>query len=162
MIARIHVDPKLEKGLANLRKSSRRATLAADRVESIIAELERGILPPGDICTFTKNGDARIKGCRKFNLGAGYRLVSVKQGNDLYLLFVGTHDECSRWIENNRQRLPLEIINGRCRTIRRSGKAKTGDVEPSPTRDVESEGDWIPPISDQDLRIIFSGLVGGE
>lgn len=161
MIERIHVDPKLDKYLAALRKSSPRAALAADRVVTIIAELERGIIPPGEICAFTRNGDARIKGCRKFDLGAGYRLVSVKQGGDLYLLFVGTHDECGRWIENNRQGLPLEIITGRCRTIERTRCRKPPAPETPPKNEAEPEDDWIPPLSDQDLRIIFSGLVGG-
>ncbi|HSO18507.1 MAG TPA: hypothetical protein VLT88_03555 [Desulfosarcina sp.] len=124
--------------------------------------LERGIVSTGNICTFTKNGDARIKGCRKFDLGAGYGLVSVKQGNDLYLLFVRTHDECSRWIENNRQRLPLEIITGRCRTTARMRHGEPADPEAPPTRETDAGDDWMPPLSDQDLRIIFSGLVGGS
>ena len=163
MIKRIHVDPKIEKCLAALRKSNRRAVLAADRVQTIIDELERGILPPGEICTFTKNGDARINGCRKYDLGAGYRLVSVKQGSDLYLLFVGTHDECSRWIENNRAQLPLGIITGRCRTLTRTRRHEQPCPQPaSMTTDQEGGDDWITALSDQDLRMIFSGLVGSK
>lgn len=64
-------------------------------------------LPSSNACNFTRNGEDRIKGCRKVDLGGGYRLGTLKQGKDLYLLFVGTHDECGRWVENNRLHLPL-------------------------------------------------------
>lgn len=161
MIERMHLDPKLEKCLATLRKSSRRACLAANRVETIIMEVKRGKLPPEEMCAFTRNGEARIKGCRKYNLGAGYRLVTLKQGNDLYLLFVGTHDECSRWIENNREHLPLEMIAGRCRTVARSLPKQTV-TRPSTPPDTEPEEDWLSPLTDQDLRVVFSGLLGNK
>jgi hypothetical protein len=162
MIDTIHLDPKLEKCLAALRKGCRRDTLAAERVESIIEELKRGKTPPGQVCAFTGGGEARIKGCRKYNLGAGYRLVTLKQGSDLYLLFAGTHDECARWIENNRDRLPLKMIAERSRTLRRDARKPATETENSPPPEAESDEDWIPPLDDQDLRVIFSGLVGGD
>lgn len=161
MIEHIHVDPKLKKCLAELKKGSRRAGLAADRVETIISELKRGETPPGAVCAFTRNGETRIKGCRKYNLGAGYRMVTLKQDNDLYLLFAGTHDECGRWIENNREHLPLEMIAQRSKTIRWSGpKSMASSSKLSPQPEMEPDEDWILPLSDQDLRTVFSGLVG--
>lgn len=162
MIERIHLDSKLEKCLATLKRGSRRAGLAADRVETIIVEVKRGKLPPGEMCTFTRNGETRIKGCRKYDLGAGYRLVTLKQGDDLYLLFVGTHNECDRWIENNREHLPLEMITKRCRTVKRSVREKAPSAKASRLPDKEPDEDWIPLLTNRDLRIIFSGLVGGK
>jgi len=162
MIEKIHLDTKLDKCLAALKKRSRRANLAANRVETIIAELKRGAMPPGQICTFTRNGEARIKGCRKYNLGAGYRLITLKQESDLYLLFVGTHDECGRWIENNREHLPLKEIAERCRTLKRSTGKKEAPAAPSPPPDPEPETDQIPPLKDVELRTIFSGLTGNK
>jgi hypothetical protein len=162
MIDTIHLDPKLEKCLAALRKGCRRDNLAAERVESIVAELKQGKTPPGQVCAFTRSGEARIRGCRKYNLGAGYRLVTLKQGNDLYLLFAGTHDECARWIENNRDRLPLETIAERSRTVRRDARKPAIVTENSPPPEAESDEDWIPALDDRDLRVIFSGLVGGD
>ncbi|GAB6905795.1 conserved hypothetical protein [Desulfosarcina cetonica] len=162
MIDKIHLDPKLQKCLTTLKKGSARASLAADRVETIIDALKTGGTLPGQVCAFTRNGEARIKGCRKFDLGAGYRLVTLKQDNDLYLLFAGTHDECARWIENNRDHLPLEMIAERSRTVRRSTRHAQA-TEPAPRRrDAEPEEDWLPPLDDRDLRIVFSGLVEGN
>jgi hypothetical protein len=163
MIETIHVDPKLEKCLSVLRRGSHRACLAADRTEAIIAELKRGHTPPGEICSFTRKGEARIKGCRKFNLGSGYRLVTLKQGDDLYLLFAGTHDECSRWIDNNRDHLPLEMIAERSTTIKRPDLENARSSLPSPSRQhPDPDEDWMAPISDKDLRMVFSGLVEGN
>lgn len=163
MIENIHVDPKLEKCLSVLRKGSSRACLAADRTEAIIEELKQGQTPPGDICSFTRNGEGRIKGCRKYDLGAGYRLVTLKQDNDLYLLFAGTHDECSRFIDNNRDGLSLASIAERSDTVKRSGlKKEIVSSTPSSSNDAETDEDWIPPLSDKDLRMVFSGLVEGN
>jgi hypothetical protein len=69
MIERIHLDPKLEKILAVLRKCGRRERLVADRVEAIIAEVKRGQLPPEEVASFTRNGEGRIRGCRKIRPG---------------------------------------------------------------------------------------------
>jgi hypothetical protein len=163
MIENIHVDPKLEKCLSVLRRGSRRACLAADRTEAIIEELKRGEKPPGNICTFTRNGEGRIKGCRKYDLGAGYRLVTLKQENNLYLLFAGTHDECSRWIENNRTNLALESITERCDTIKWAGQKKEkSSSRPSSPLDADPDEDWVAPLSDKDLRVVFSGLIEGN
>lgn len=104
----------------------------------------------------------RVGRCRKYNLGAGYRLVTLKQGSDLYLLFAGTHDECARWIENNREHLPLEMITERSRTVQRPVGRKPATAETSPSPDIEPEEDWISSLDDQELRVIFSGLIGGN
>lgn len=162
MIERIHLDPKLEKSLAVLRKGDRRKNLVADRVEAIIDEVERGRLPPEGVAAFTRNGEGRIRGCRKYNLGAGYRLIALKQGDDLYLLFAGTHGECDRWVENNRVNLPLEWIAERCRTIIRSTPHEKPSAKSCSLNRQEPEEDWIPPLTDQDLRVVFSGLLGNK
>jgi hypothetical protein len=162
MIQRIHLDPKLEKILAVLRKGDSRRNRVADRVEAIIAEAKQGQLPPEEVAAFTRNGEARIRGARKYDLGAGYRLVTIKQGDDLYLLFVGTHDECDRWVDNNRVGLPLELIADRCRTISRSVSDEPSPVVSCLQNRPEPEEDWIPTLSDQDLRVVFSGLLGSK
>lgn len=162
MIERIHVDPKLEKCLAALRKGSRRASLVADRVEAIIAALECGGTQPGDLCTYTRNGEARIKGCLKVDLGAGYRLVTLKHEQDLFLLYAGTHDACMRWIENNHEHMLIEVIAERCRTIRRpTGGEKGSSWRTDKPPSCDHDEDWLPPIDDRDLRIIFRGLIQG-
>lgn len=162
MIERIHLDPKLNKCQTALKKGSSRAGLAADRLETIVAEARCGKLPPAEMVTFTHNGEARIKGCRKYDLGGGYRLVTLKNGSDLFLLFAGNHEECSRWIENNRDQLRLEMITERCQTIARSASRNRETTASIAPRNEDGQADWITPPDERDLRAVFSGLIGGE
>lgn len=53
-------------------------------------------------CKRTKNGEYRLKNCVKYDLGHGYRLVTVKDGHNLFITFVGSHDQTDRWIETHR------------------------------------------------------------
>ncbi|MDL2268508.1 hypothetical protein LJC71_00995 [Desulfosarcina sp. OttesenSCG-928-A07] len=162
MIDAIHLDPRLEKCLEALRKGGRRACLAADRVEAIAAALETEDTRFDQICAFTRYGEARIKGCRKFDLGAGYRLVTLKKDNDLFLLFAGTHDECTRWIENNRDRLFPETLISRSRTIQRNIRKMDMCPKDQAEADHAAEEDGLLQLTETDLRLIFSALVQGK
>jgi hypothetical protein len=53
-------------------------------------------------CKRTKNREYRLKNCIKYDLGHGYRLVTVKDGDNLFITFAGSHDETNRWIETHR------------------------------------------------------------
>jgi hypothetical protein len=53
-------------------------------------------------CKRTKNGEYRLKNCVKYDLGHGYRLVTVKDGHNLFITFVGSHDQTDRWIDTHR------------------------------------------------------------
>lgn len=60
--------------------------------------------------SFTWNGEYRIKNCKKIDLVGAYRLVLIKKDNCLVLLYVGSHDDCFRWLERNKG-LAYEIDN---------------------------------------------------
>ena len=42
-----------------------------------------------------------LKNCRKYDLDRGYRLITLQRGSTIYVPFLGPHDECQRWLENN-------------------------------------------------------------
>lgn len=160
MIERIYLDTRVRKHLAVLRRSGKKAALAAARAEEIIAALKaRGQVPQG-AGSLTKHGELRIRGVRKYDLGSGYRLISFKQDRCLYLLFAGSHDSCDRWLENNRE-LPLELIEQRCRChpvamdLETGHESERGVPAPQPER-----FDPLLSINDDDLRRIFCGLTG--
>ena len=164
MIQIAYLDPKLDKCLAGLRRSGKKASLAADRADEIISRLRAGIFPPGQVATVTKHGELRIKGCMKYDLGSGYRLVTLKDGRQIYLLYIGSHDECHRWIENNRD-LPLDLIQERSEAVAikpgqsRKVSADSEEVlEDISTEDFEIEEFY----DDSELRRIFSGLTGNQ
>ena len=86
-----------------LARGDKKASLAAQRAEEIIERLASGDSQAIEIVSRrTKHGELRISGCRKYNLGGEYQLVCVKQDGRLAATFVGSHDDCNRWIENNR------------------------------------------------------------
>ena len=162
MIAKVYIDPRLEKSLQALRRAGKKAGLAADQAEQIVARFCDGqrILQAGAV---TKNGEMRIKGVIKYDLGSGYRLITFRYRRRLYLLYAGSHDDCHRWIENNRElALTIEAIRERCRRIvvprRPPSDARTTSDDQS---DAGIEGAPPEPEYDQRmLREVFAGLCG--
>lgn len=53
-------------------------------------------------CKRTKSGELRLQNCRKYDLGGGYRLLCLRNGNHLIFVYAGTHDECHLWLEAHR------------------------------------------------------------
>ena len=164
MIQLAYIDPKLDKCLTNLRRSGKKANLAAGRADRIIAHLRAGNFPPEHVATITKHGELRIKGCLKYDLGGGYRLVTLKESHRINLLYIGSHDECHRWIENNRD-LPLDLIKERSQAIAlKSDINRQDENQPENISEkVESEMDESEIFyEDSQLRRIFSGLTGSQ
>ena len=103
----IHREPQLYKCLNKMRRAGGRAALATERVEEIIAALaSNDCIRPQQVNKLTRHGEARIENCKKFDLVGGYRLVYVKEDNHYFFLFAGTHDDCDRWLNNNRNLKP--------------------------------------------------------
>lgn len=161
MITTLFLDAKLDKQLQALSQSDKKATLAAEQARDIIAKLKGGGLSSMEAGSITKHGELRIKGCVKYDLGSGYRLVTLKQGRNLYLLYAGSHDDCHRWIENNRE-LPVADIRRRSRRMMvdkpSSTKAPCTETEKE-TVDWEDGDSLSRELSDRQLRTLFSGLI---
>jgi len=159
MITKVYVDPKINKGLELLRRSGKKASLAATKAEEIIDRLQHGRVVPDRLGTVTKHGELRIKGVMKYDLGSGYRLITYKSGQLLFLLYLGSHDDCHRWIENNRE-LTVEQIQDRC--------SELSTCTPNPRKrqlatEAAAEEDDFDPLTNatqRDLRHVFCGLVG--
>lgn len=161
MSQQIYLDPRIFKKLDLLRRSGKKALLAATKTEEIVSRLQRGGIIPDKVGTVTKHGELRIKGVMKYDLGSGYRLITFKQGSLLFLLYVGTHDDCHRWIENNRE-LTVEQVEERCIDLP-ACECDDGsdDYQLLSLLDDEEEYDPLSDVSERELRAVFSGLVGG-
>ncbi|MGD1084649.1 MAG: UvrD-helicase domain-containing protein [Verrucomicrobiota bacterium] len=46
----------------------------------------------------TDHGESRIKNCIKYDLGNGYRLVTVQQAEVVVLVYIGDHDSTQKWL----------------------------------------------------------------
>ena len=158
----IYLDATIAKRLEQLRRSGKKAALAAAKTEEIIARLQAGGEIAQQAGTVTKHGELRIKGVVKYDLGSGYRLVALRQKLRIFLLYVGSHDGCHRWIENNRE-LVIEQIENRCTRLTTAAvEGCTGSSADTTLPGMEAlEDDPLGHVSERDLRQIFCGLVQG-
>ena len=157
MIKYIHINPRVLKKLDELKEMESATAFAAKKADSIIKALLNG-KRPARAGKLTRHGDARIKKCLKYDLGQGYRLVCVKDGRDLYVLFSGSHDSCDTWLDKNRN-LKLSRVR---ETMERCLVKSSVNGVPAPMGCSEPEDyDEIPleTISQRDLRAVFQGLV---
>ena len=161
MLQTIYLAPEISKRLDLLKRSDKKAALAAKKAEEIINRMQSGRTPK-QAGSVTKHGEARIKGLLKYDLGSGYRLISFKQGNSCYLLYAGAHDDYHRWIENNRE-LDIDMVHSRCAIIPVSDSQELQPETTGPLMeiDIEEVSDPLENIAEQDLRKIFCGLVEG-
>jgi hypothetical protein len=49
----------------------------------------------------TDHGESRIKNCVKYDLGNGFRLVTVQQGEVAIILHIGNHESTQDWLDKN-------------------------------------------------------------
>lgn len=103
MIRYIHLSLSLDKQLGGLRKSGKKGELAANKYEAILSDIKLyGCQCEAVLSKRTRNGEARIKNCVKYDLGGGYRLVTIRADSHLFICFVGSHDDTNQWIERHR------------------------------------------------------------
>lgn len=160
MLRTIYLDAKLDKQLQALSRAGKKAALAAEQAHDILRKLQAGGFSHVVAGAITKHGELRIKGCIKYDLGSGYRLVTLKQAMDLLVLYVGSHDDCHRWIENNRE-LPVDKIRQRSRAV---PVVQSDELSPPCERKNEmitgeKPEDFFIELDDRQLRTIFRGLI---
>jgi hypothetical protein len=74
---------------------------AAKKVKAILGNLAEED-PFHGIVTLTHNGESRIAHCRKYDLGGGWRLVTRQHDRTCGFLFMGSHDDVDRWLDEHR------------------------------------------------------------
>jgi hypothetical protein len=160
MIRYIHRDPGFEKCLDLLRNKGGAALFAAKKAEEIITKI---MIMGGEnshrVARLTSKGELRIKCCIKYDLGSGYRLVCAKKGSLLSLLYIGSHDDCDRWLERNKGFQYATDNDGNTKLVMQ--EASPIDFESIGTNDPadEYEDQLMKSIDDKVLRTIFCGLV---
>jgi mRNA-degrading endonuclease YafQ of YafQ-DinJ toxin-antitoxin module len=156
----IHQTRAFRKQLQTMRRAGKKERALAGRAEAIIRRLQADPLDEKAACRRTYNGELRLRDCRKYNLSCGFRLIGLKRDNRLIFTCIGSHDDCRKWIENNRDvqdeidSQPIPAI-----PIRDSRKARSGvSVSTKPVTDDEYEEQLMNRLDDHLLREIFSGL----
>ena len=135
--------------------------MAAREAESVITRLLHERLMFISRNDATKNGECRMKNCVKYDLGHGYRMITIRDRDILHISFVGTHDECDRWLEKQR-RFQSVFLKSRSTTIPvemdGTDSSDSSGFEKKPLLEYEEES--FQPIEEKYLRMVFSGLVG--
>jgi hypothetical protein len=85
----IHKSTEFNKRLAHLRRSGGNAARAAETAHAIIGRLYLGFSPE-EAGGFTNHGEDRVRNCIKYDLPGAHRLICVRHGSDLSLLYIGS------------------------------------------------------------------------
>jgi hypothetical protein len=158
----IYRTPQFERCLDDLHRRGNTAADAARRVEIILRNLvqsEDG--NEREKFRYTRNGEYRIKHCRKISLGCGYRLVFIQKDGCYVFLYAGSHDDCFRWIERNKG-LYYELDHTTraitvVQDIDKNGNALPEDVREAREFAVNYEEELMRRLDDDLLARIFSG-----
>ena len=159
----IHVSKKVETCIEALNKTGKTGTTLANKVKCIIENLASGTAQHhmDAIGSFTKYGEKRIKNCRKYDLGCGYRLITLQRGETVFIPFLGTHDNCQRWLERNSRLKDFNAGAGRTIRVVEKRPAKIISRMSESADNIAEDHDLLQHLTDKDLRRVFSGLVQG-
>ncbi len=162
----IYRDALFDRTLGELRAEGGHAAVAADRAEEFLGLLSGSNGSCGrQKFRFTRKGEYRIGNCRKVDLGSGFRIVCIQKDRRLVLLYIGTHDDCFRWIDRHRTaEYDLETIadDAWIPVPEKAGHCGDNTVTDE-DRFVEAyEDDLLRRINDALLRKVFVGIVNGR
>lgn len=166
----IHQTRALRKQFQAMYRGGKKERAIIERAETLIRRLQANPLDEQAACRRTYNGELRLRDCRKYNLSCGFRLISLKRDNRLIFTYIGSHDDCQKWIENNRdfqddiesQPIPLIPSIPSCHQGDEA-RQEAGDLlseEQEQARDeVDAyEEELMNHLDEYVLREIFSGL----
>jgi hypothetical protein len=163
----LYQDPAFLRSLEDLKAQGGYAAVAAAKAGDLITTLT-GANPGGRAkFHFTRKGEYRIRNCRKVDLGCGYRIVCIRKGQRLVLLYIGTHDDCFRWIERRRtaeydlNAVPVDAWTSVPATV--PDDPSEQETAEGPERYMEEYEDALMErIDDTVLRRVFAGIVNGR
>lgn len=157
----IHQTRRFQKAVRAMDRADKNARDALQRAWQIIADLQADPCHEAAECKRTRHGELRLQNCRKYDLSCGFRLIGLKRERRLIFVYIGSHDDCHAWIEQNRELLgdiisePIPILGRNC------DADNTSEREPLPEVD-EYEERLVCRIDQKILREIFAGLCGEE
>ena len=93
-------------------------------------------------------------------LVGGYRLVYVKEDKHYFFLFAGTHDDCDRWLNNNKHLKPEPNDAEMSLMVRQAGAVTLSPDHNAPEGDIDYDEFLMQNIDEKMLRRVFRGLCG--
>lgn len=148
--------------IEGLNRTGKKGKIAAAACLEILEEIRKdGLSGKFLFSKRTKKGEARVDKCIKYDLGNGYRLITILCKDHLFIPFAGTHDKADLWLEHNRldniYKKKLYVIE---KIVYEKQKCKNVYETSSVTSfDDEYEEGLLNRIDDDTLRQVFKGLV---
>lgn len=158
----LHISAEVQSRINSLKKSGKAGIALSQKATRVIEGLASGAARRrmNAIGSLTKYGEKRIKKCRKYDLGNGFRLITLQRGLKVLIQFLGTHDECQRWLENNSRLKEVAAEKGALFQVfhKNQPPSQMENIDPADIRQ-DAEDEKRIQLSDQDLRRVFCGLV---
>ena len=157
---RTYCSQLFDRQLRALRRTDKRGAAAAERAERLIKKIAGGDLSDEELISKqTKNGELRLNNCKKYDLGSGYRLISWLGNIGLCFIFIGSHDDCDRWLDNRRGE-ELNLSAEQLRPVQKNRKQVPMTNLPSELEQAEAEYEaYLDSMLDEEtLHYLFRGL----
>lgn len=164
MISRLYIAKELNQQLDKLRCAGERGAFAAQKYYEIVQHLRSGNEQnPQLIHSRTRNGENRLRNCIKYGLGGGYRLITLLIDTNLYIPFVGSHDDADLWIERHRLRgfVPLQSAYNEENVLPLAPEELQVASEHNPQEEDLYEKNLQLKVDDSVLKTVFFGLFRG-
>ncbi len=167
MISSIHIALQVIKKVESLAGVGKKEQTIIDSYLEIIDYLQKGTVGKDKVLLKrTRYGEHRIANCLKYNLGLGYRLVTIKKRSTLFISFLGTHEETDLWLRKNTNYLP----SANDKIYQQSLLVNQSDIPTSlqkhedasePSVD-EYESKLLNKVDENTLKDIFCGLYASQ
>jgi len=97
----VHLKLKdFSKALKSLYQAGAKRKKIAEKVQALCFRAE-DFASPFKGTKVTNHGENRIKHCVKYDLGDGYRLVTIQHNKFCAFCYVGDHDDTDKWLRSN-------------------------------------------------------------
>lgn len=127
----------------------------AEKVFVVLGRLSRGLEAFRDL-QVTDHGESRIKSCIKYELGGGFRLVTIHRDKTITLCYVGNHDDCDHWLEANSG---LVITRNDQNTLERGFRTSRGATHTIIRREpVPSSAALLDHLSEEKVNYLLTGV----
>ena len=159
----IYLSKKVETCIEALKQNGKAGRTLSNKAKCFIEGLASGTAQHhmNSIGSLTKYGEKRIRNCRKYDLGCGYRLITLQRGETVFIPFLGTHDNCQRWLENNSRLKDFNAGTGRMIRVVEKKPVKMISKMSKRADKIVDDHDLFKQLTDKDLRCVFSGLAQG-
>jgi mRNA-degrading endonuclease RelE of RelBE toxin-antitoxin system len=153
MIQYIKYHPQFHKQCEKLKKSNDKASKAVENAREIILAFKKSRKNFNFMGALSHSGELRLKAGMKYRLGNGYRLVLSMGKECLFVLCIGSHDQCDKWLEKNRGEESFSF------SWKEKVLMKHLENKESQQAEMKNEpSDFCIQIDDRILRQIFQGI----